>query len=320
PMLVQSGAAGLVWWRAQLSDLRDSKPAQFLRRAFRSQVLQAVLREQELAHLFASLRCAGVEPILVKGWAIARLYPEKGLRPQGDIDLIVGPHQLSDAYAVLRTPDCEGYQVDLDHREFHRLDARALDGLYARSRLIDDGNVPVRILGAEDHLSFLCRHSLRHSACRPLWLCDIAAELEARPPDFDWDLILRNRQQRDYVETAVSLAHSLIGARLDDTPFASKSGKLPRWLIPAVLRQWENSDPMAHAPFNHLKPMGSYVRNPSGFLKGLIARWPDPIQATVTIGAPFNQVPRLPFQVGECMLRAMKALPIASEAARPAED
>ena len=144
PMLVESGAAGLVWWRAQLSDLRDSKPAQSLRRAFRSQVLQAVLREQELAHLFASLRCAGVEPILVKGWAIARLYPEKGLRPQGDIDLIVGPHQLSDAYAVLRTPDCEGYQVDLDHREFHRLDARALDGLYARSRLIDDGNVPVR--------------------------------------------------------------------------------------------------------------------------------------------------------------------------------
>jgi len=29
----------------------------------------------------------GVEPILGKGWAIARLYPERGMRPYGDIDL-----------------------------------------------------------------------------------------------------------------------------------------------------------------------------------------------------------------------------------------
>jgi hypothetical protein len=40
------------------------------------------------------------------------------------------------------------------------------------------------------------------------------------------------------------------------------------------------------------------------FLRGLLVRWPNPVEATVGVGGPFNGVPRLPFQVADCVLRA----------------
>ena len=42
----------------------------------------------------------------------------------------------------------------------------------------------------EDQLRQLCLHLLRHGACRPLWLCDVAVMLESLPGDFDWDRCL----------------------------------------------------------------------------------------------------------------------------------
>ncbi len=44
-------------------------------------------------------------------------------------------------------------------------------------------------------------------------------------------------------------------------------------------------------------------RHPAHLLKALRLRWPNPIQATVRVGGPFNELPRLPFQLWECVLR-----------------
>jgi hypothetical protein len=44
--------------------------------------------------------------------------------------------------------------------------------------------------------------------------------------------------------------------------------------------------------------MATYLRNPAGLLKALRTRWPDPIEATIRLKGPFNEVPRLPFQIG----------------------
>jgi hypothetical protein len=38
-------------------------------------------------------------------------------------------------------------------------------------------------------------------------------------------------------------------------------------------------------------------------LKALRTRWPNPIEATVGTRGPFNNWPRLPFQIGESLLR-----------------
>ena len=51
--------------------------------------------------------------------------------------------------------------------------------------------------------------------------------------------------------------------------------------------------------------MAYSFRHPAHLLKALRLRWPNPIQATVRVGGPFNDLPRLPFQLMECLLRTV---------------
>ena len=244
------------------------------------------------------LRSAGVEPLLVKGWAVARLYPERGLRPYGDIDLCVRPEQYATAVAALAAPAAETVAVDL-HNGLPQLHRASLDDVYGRSQLVPLGDFDVRILGPEDHLRYMCIHMLQHGAYRALWLCDIAVVLESLPEDFDWEYLLRgDRRPADWVACTVGLAHQLLGAGLDRIPTAERDRHLPRWLLPSVLRQWSKEE--------HYMDSGSIAhsfRHPAQLLKGLRLRWPNPIQATVHVGGPFNELPRLPFQLLECVLR-----------------
>ena len=55
-------------------------------------------------------------------------------------------------------------------------------------------------------------------------------------------------------------------------------------------------------------PIAFHLRHPRGLFKALRLRWPNPIQATARVGGPFNEWPRLPFQVAECFQRTGKFL------------
>src|SRR6185503_14712108 len=168
-------------------------------------------------------------------------------------------------------------------------------------------DVEVRVPCPEHHLRIMSSHMLRHGAWRPLWLCDIAVALEARPADFDWDLCLgRSRQTRDWVACCVGLAHQLLGAQVDDTPLARRAKSLPAWLISTVLKQWETPYATSQPPMSHRAPIAAYLRHPSGLLSDLRHRWPNAIEATVYTGGPFNELPRWPFQIGECVARTAK--------------
>ena len=148
---------------------------------------------------------------------------------------------------------------------------------------------------------------LRHGAWRPLWLCDVAVALETRPGDFDWDLCLgRNRQRADWIACCIGLAHQLLGANVDDTPITHRAKHLPGWLVSNVLKQWETPFSTAQPPMTHAAPMVNYLRHPRGLLGDLLRRWPNPIEATVYVGGAFNELPRFPFQIGECIARTAK--------------
>jgi hypothetical protein len=54
--------------------------------------------------------------------------------------------------------------------------------------------------------------------------------------------------------------------------------------------------------------MAAYLRRPSGALADLRSRWPNPIAATVHMNGAFNELPRLPFQLGECAARTARFL------------
>ncbi|HKP86122.1 MAG TPA: nucleotidyltransferase family protein [Blastocatellia bacterium] len=305
PLLFGSGAAALTWAKLRRSDLNDTPLALEFQQAYRLHSVQAAVHDSEIREVIKMLGAAGLEPLLVKGWAVARFYPEMGLRPYGDIDLCVRPEQYEAAAAIMSTPEGEKYNVDL-HRGFEKLDEQSLDELFARSETLRLGDANVRVLKLEDQFRILCAHMLRHGAWRPLWLCDIAAITESLPSDFDWDLCLAgDRHEADWVACSVGLAHQLLEARVDDTPLAGRAGRLPSWLVPAVLKQWRRSRAIDHTPG---ELMTVSLRHLTRIPKALYERWPNPVQATFNLNAPFNGLPRLPFQVGDYIAQAVSFL------------
>ena len=172
-----------------------------------------------------------------------------------------------------------------------------LQEVFANSGVSECGGVQVRTVGPEDQLRHLCVHLMRHGAWRPLWLCDVAMAVESVDANFDWDYCLRGRRQRTQaVACAVGLAHQLLGARVDHTPLGNRARRLPRWLVPAVLRQWG-----VRHEFNEL--FAAALRRPAEILPALRRRWPNPVEATMSVQGPFNNVPRLPFQLADCVVR-----------------
>ena len=297
PLLIRTGVGALAWWRLRASAPSASPALGALRQTYRMQALHARLHEDRITLAFELLRTAGVEPLLVKGWAAARLYPHPGLRPYGDVDLLVRPEQRDRAAAALSGPDGQRCRVDL-HDRIQQLDT-PIGALFERSQRVPLGTMHVRVPGAEDHLALLCLHMLRHGAWRPVWLCDIAAASEALPAGADWARGLRGDARRTHwIACALGLAGRLLGARVE----AHGAARLPRWLPRAVLAQWGRDEHYMATP-----TMGFALRHPRLLAAAVRLRWPNALQATVDLGGPFNDLPRLPFQVGECVRRIGQA-------------
>jgi hypothetical protein len=224
------------------------------------------------------------------------------LRPYGDIDLYVRREQHATFVAALKKPEARGWNIDL-HRGAAELDDRDFDELYARSHAIRLGELEVTTFGPEDHLRLLCLHFLREGALRPLWLCDIAVALNSLPPGFDWEYFLGGSERRaDWAACAIGLAHHLLGVETDGLPVARRAERLPRWLIPSVLQQWGSGK----VTKGRRTPMSAHLRRRMGMLSSLRERWPNAVEATIGVRGPFNNWPRLPFQLGDCALRTAR--------------
>lgn len=294
PLLAGSGAGALAWRRLRHLTLSRQPGAARLRQSHVQQALEAQVQEIEIERLLLMLAEHGIEPLLIKGWASARLYPEPGLRPLGDVDLGVRPEQGALAGAVLNVP------VDSDVSKAGSIDLktclRPVYGLELEEALAVAPRVPlrgafVRLLSPEHHLRLLCLHFLRHGAWRPLWLCDIAAALETRPADFSWELCLGSNQRRsEWVACALGLAHQLLGANVEGTPGAESGWCLRSWMVLAVLKQWGR--PMLS---DHFAPplLAGTPRRLGPLVHALRLRWPDPIEASVGLRLPLQTPPWL---------------------------
>jgi Uncharacterised nucleotidyltransferase len=174
-----------------------------------------------------------------------------------------------------------------------------------RAQIMKVGNVEVRVPCFEDHLRIMCIHFLKHGAWRPLSLCDIAAALESHQ-DLDWDRCLgSNRRIVNWVSCTILLASRLLGVSLNDNPIVAKAKTLPRWLAPAVLRQWERPYPESNETPEFFK---IDLREPARLKSEISKRWPNPIKATMYFSASFNEFPRLPFQLGNFISQGLRSL------------
>lgn len=239
PCLLETGGGGLAWRRVRDTPLSRSGPGQRLRHAYWSQVVDAPARELETWRtLYVLARDGGPEPVLIKGWASACLYPEPGCRPYGDVDVCVAPDRTGESLRRLTANARFLGTVDL-HEGVADLEDRPRAELYRRSRAAAVGPVRARLLGPEDQLRHLCLHLMRHGAFRPLWLCDVAAALEAAPPGFDWAYFCRgDRRRTAWALCALGLARRLLGARLNGPAAVDRAARAPGWMCEVVLHQW----------------------------------------------------------------------------------
>lgn len=301
PQLLGAGTAGLAWRGVRDSPLKDTPSAAELRSQYQRNTVLAVIQRKGIESIFGALNSAGIEAMLVKGLAAAHLYGDEGLRPYVDADVCVPQRQMAATQVVLKRLAATGVTVDL-HREFATLGGGAWEEIYSRSQLMTLGESEARVPSAEDHLRILAIHMLREGAWRPLWLCDVAAAVESRPANFDWNICAGpSRQTSNWINCALKLAHELLGAHITGTPAAGDSKPLPEWLTSTVLREWGATAPSM--TLRHQSPMASHLRSPRTLLPGFRHRWPNAIEGTIVSRALFNDLPRFPFQLTAYMMR-----------------
>ena len=300
PLISSTGSGPLAWRRLSLDPVADASRA--LHDDYRRHAAEAIRHELAVTHIFKRARDIGVEPIVFKGWALARLYPDPALRPYGDLDLWVRPEELEKLYFAFPTHSGHLHCVE-PHTSFYSQYERSFDDVINRSRLIAFDEAEIRVPADEDHLRFICLHFLNHGGWRPLWLCDVALMVESAGTSFDWDRCLRGtRKYADWVLCVIGLAHQLLGANVAGTPAEKRAKTLPRWLTRAVLRQWGKGPGMSFAE-NLSFSVPRRLLHPGSLACSLREHWRNPIQASFEMNAWFSNSPRTFLQLGSVFLR-----------------
>jgi putative nucleotidyltransferase-like protein len=164
-----------------------------------------------LTRILAALGEAGVEPIVLKGPALAStIYPTRDLRPFGDLDLLIRPDDLARADAALRALEYAPYSnepTEVDdfhlvyaqpgrdcvvelHTDLLQLGLPTVCGkaLWARAERWELAGVrrPLLLLGLEHQLLHLCVHLHLHGYRRLIWFIDLERLLRLRGEEVRW--------------------------------------------------------------------------------------------------------------------------------------
>lgn len=311
-VLIGSGSGGLAWSRLRNTRFAEDSVAARLHDIYRVQTLEARLFERRLTSAWELFGSAGLDPLLGKGWAVARRYPAAGLRPSGDIDLFFEPGRGAAAQEAL--DGWSGQYLGVDIHEGVPDLAWPWEEARARADRVRLNGVEISILSDTDHLVLLSTHMLRHGAWRPTWLCDVALWTEEAAGTVDWDLVRGlPPSERDHVRAAVRLAGSLLGATLDEVPADVLGASLPAWVGRSALTAWGRSGHYMHTDAVTLgRPTAGEL------VEALRVRWPNAIEATVRWRGRFDRKPRLPYQLVDVAARVWNAERPGSRA--PEED
>lgn len=231
--------------------------------------------ETETVASFRLFRSFGIEPLLIKGWAIARMYPPEKLRYYGDVDLTVAEKDHQAAIEIRHSD--EGIKLSIDlHRGLRHFDSKPWGSIFADSReLLLDGE-SIRVPSEEDHLRILAAHWLNDGGEDPEKLWDIYYAVERRSPDFDWSKCLDvvESARRSWVIAVIGLAHVHLGLPIDDLPFRDQAARLPKWLERTIERAWASGTKLRSLPMSSEMPGQFLVQ-----MKKRIP--PNPIQSTI---------------------------------------
>lgn len=269
--------------------------------ANRWQLLQWRVYEKRIVEAVVFLRQNKVEPILIKGWAAARFYPEPFERYSNDIDLMVAPAECGRVSEILKRFE-NRILIDL-HCGARHLDTISFENLFANSTLVKCGETEIRVPRPEDHLRILCVHWLSDGGEKKERLWDIYYALENRPADFDWARCLNavGETRRKWIICTIGLAQKYLGLEVSDAPFAAGAADIPRWLIETVEREWANPVPLI--------PLHQSLSDAGQFFRQVKKRIPpNPIQATIDMEGEFDERTRIFYQLGDIFRRLNPSL------------
>ena len=182
----------------------------------RNNLLNQLRLKQILASAVSLLRQHGIEPVLLKGFGLAMLYPNPNLRQFGDIDLFVGLDNFHEACNLLRTLPGGynwGEEVDSGHHyniefgnypmEIHRVSADVNDpkvakvyaaiehdGLFGDTQCVDYEGLAITLPSKEFMVFFTFYHAWHHFLTTGIgWrqISDMAMTLHAYHGQLDLD-------------------------------------------------------------------------------------------------------------------------------------
>jgi len=199
-------------------DLPDSAARQL--EAYRDHVLAAnAYRVNRVEPVLARLQAEGIPFLVLKGAALnAVLYPEPGMRPMVDVDVLIRPDDAARAHAALTATGCTPgpdlvrddffpryhyereyltshpppVKIDLHVRPFRPLRyARTVpdDALWDSPSTARFGDLDVWIPNAENMLIHLAVHAACHGLRELRWQYDIKCWIDRCGGDIDWERI-----------------------------------------------------------------------------------------------------------------------------------
>ncbi|HXY91635.1 MAG TPA: nucleotidyltransferase family protein [Acidimicrobiia bacterium] len=212
-----------------------------------------------------ALEGAGVRAMLLKGVPLAlECYPEIGLRPMVDADILVEPHRAAAALEAMTAAgwppvnpvdrpetrpygeqmvhqvacvDSNGSAIDLHWRyvPWVARDGSGQDpGLWSRARPITVVGHRALAPGAEDLLLLVLLHAYRAGwATTPRWVADVTFLVRAFGETIDWDLLV-TRAIQGHLVLPVRDGLEYVWAEFDapipnDVLFALARVKVGRW-------------------------------------------------------------------------------------------
>ena len=262
-------------------------------------VLHLKAIESRVASTFRLMRANGIEPILIKGWAVGRLYPIDRPRVSVDVDLAVSPDDFEKASIILNSGSDSSILVDL-HKCFRHFDPRPWGELFDPSILIPVEGAEIRVPSPEDHLRILCGHWLNDGGADRERLWDIYYSVKKRPETFDWDKCLNaaGPERRSWVVYTIAMAHEYLGLPIDDLPMRDELRNFPEWMRETVEREWASG-----VRLRDLRTcLGDWKLLRTQIRKRLP---PNPIQATIEMQKSLDDPRRRYFQARTVFRRAL---------------
>ena len=291
---------------SELADVLPADAAVSLRRAFHGNTLRNLHLARELVRLTALLERGGVEPLALKGPALAATaYGAIAMRQFTDLDLLVRKSEVARAVEILHN---EGYaphagcgladlgrpgayeiamaqagrliEIDLHWRLIPPYFPFMLDGeeLWRRAVRVAIEGGSVRTLAPADNLLYLCVHGAKHGWQVLGGICDLAelirasshasSQTSSETSSIDWDELSARAEQAG-ARRALGLGMLLAHQLL--------GAAVPAGVLEAARRE----PAVIHAARSFI----GYVSDPRDDGPGFYQRWSVPLRVIAKPGA-----------------------------------